>query len=128
LRAPAHHRRYAPITRKDRRRRVGVRLRSARPTSRAQFSTPPRWQATALRHFNPAYVADWVKVGPGAMSAQCPDHPRKRPRSGHPRTSQKCQEQPFRNGTVRNRTVCDGHHSGRPWSGSRLGQSADVQL
>ena len=32
-----------------------------------------------------------VKHGPGAMSAQCPDHPQKRPCSGHPRTSQKYQ-------------------------------------
>ena len=33
----------------------------------------------------------WVKLGPGAMSAQCPDYPRKRRCSGHQWTSQKCQ-------------------------------------
>ena len=32
-----------------------------------------------------------VKLGRGAMSAQCPDHLRKRPSSGHRWMSQKCQ-------------------------------------
>ena len=33
------------------------------------------------------------QLGPGAMFAQCPDYPRKRPCSGHYWTPQKCQKQ-----------------------------------
>jgi hypothetical protein len=40
------------------------------------------------------FCAARVKLGPGAMSAQCPNYFRKQPCSGHQWTSQKCQFRP----------------------------------
>jgi hypothetical protein len=44
----------------------------------------------AISGLMPTMFMTRVKTGLGAMSVRCPDYPRKRPRSGHQGTAQKC--------------------------------------